>query len=182
MSGEKTVAALEVPAASLKMLRETLCRVQSAHGVWPVLPTRQDMERVQVLIDQIDKHRPLGPDGKHGDRHTANVDIPININVDIPITMIERHEQAMSDHEVTVYGEPMLASWKCGCGAKGIALSPNGAFVVAKRHVTLAALAAVFEDCDSEQEFVDWIDDNGRAHVSTYTKIKTLPIDKIVED
>lgn len=67
---EAAVAALEVPAASLKMLRETLCRVQSAHGVWPVHP-RQDMERVQVLIDQIDKHRPLGPDGKHGDRHTA---------------------------------------------------------------------------------------------------------------
>jgi hypothetical protein len=26
---------------------------------------------LQVLIDECDRMRPLGPDGKHGDRHTV---------------------------------------------------------------------------------------------------------------
>lgn len=49
---------------SLKMLRETLCVAQS------VLRYAPDRDRVQRMIDEIDRQRPLGPDGKHGDRHT----------------------------------------------------------------------------------------------------------------
>lgn len=49
--------------ADPKMLRETLCLAQSAlHGA--------HVERLQQLIDECDRHRPLGPDGKHGHRHT----------------------------------------------------------------------------------------------------------------
>lgn len=59
-----------------KMVREALCAAQSAlwwsaargHNV-EVTPGR--VARLQTLINEIDKHRPLGPDGKHGDRHTA---------------------------------------------------------------------------------------------------------------
>lgn len=33
---------------------------------------REDAQwRIAALINQIDLHRPLGPDGTHGDRHTA---------------------------------------------------------------------------------------------------------------
>lgn len=48
---------------SLKMVRETLCVAQT--GV-----TEAHRDRLQRLIDDIDRQRPLGPDGKHGDRHT----------------------------------------------------------------------------------------------------------------
>lgn len=52
---------------SLKMLREDLCRRQVQSHDWP-----QSIESgVEVLIAMIDKHRPLGTDGKHGDLHTA---------------------------------------------------------------------------------------------------------------
>lgn len=57
-----------------KMLRETLCAAQSAfrherghHGG----RVREHLERLQRLVDACDVHRPLGPDGKHGDRHTS---------------------------------------------------------------------------------------------------------------
>lgn len=57
-----------------KMLRETLAFAQTR-----VLRTYSlgmderisHMNRLQRLIDECDRHRPIGPDGKHGDRHTA---------------------------------------------------------------------------------------------------------------
>jgi len=57
-----------------KMLRETLCHAQTLVGLNPwLLPEVRDqhVSRLQRLIDACDRHRPLGPDGKHGDRHTA---------------------------------------------------------------------------------------------------------------
>lgn len=51
-----------------KMLRETLCIAQGMlnefgyewhHG-----------KSIQLLIDECDRMRPLGPDGKHGNLHT----------------------------------------------------------------------------------------------------------------
>lgn len=51
---------------SLKTLREALCREQSA-AEWPP----RIASAVDVLIEMIDRHRPLGLDGQHGDRHTA---------------------------------------------------------------------------------------------------------------
>lgn len=47
-----------VEDSSLKSLREIICASRST--------------RFSDLIRQIDKHRPLGPDGKHGDRHTKH--------------------------------------------------------------------------------------------------------------
>jgi hypothetical protein len=59
------------PADTLKMIRETLCVAQSAIVSHYGRPTAQsDVDRIQRLIDDIDKQRPLGPDGKHGDLHT----------------------------------------------------------------------------------------------------------------
>jgi hypothetical protein len=56
-----------------KMLRETLCVVQTRIGNSPLDEDRKDghIARLQRLIDECDRHRPLGPDGKHGDLHTA---------------------------------------------------------------------------------------------------------------
>lgn len=58
---------LSDPRDSLKMLRETLCEAQAfigRHG------HEEDSERIGRLIAEIDRQRPLGPDGKHGNLHT----------------------------------------------------------------------------------------------------------------
>lgn len=57
-----------------KALRETLCVAQSGIGVLPFDndQKRKHIERLQRLIDACDARRPLGPDGKHGDRHTPS--------------------------------------------------------------------------------------------------------------
>lgn len=52
-----------IPVASLKMTREALCAGQT-------YVNSHQSERIQAIIDQIDVHRPLGPDGKHGNLHT----------------------------------------------------------------------------------------------------------------
>lgn len=59
---------------TLKMVREALCFMRSEADGDPV-PTGSQVEMydriLQDLIADIDRQRPLGPDGKHGDRHTA---------------------------------------------------------------------------------------------------------------
>lgn len=56
---------------SIKMLRETLCIAQTEIAQSSTNWSQDHGRRLQQLIDELDKHRPLGPDGKHGDRHTA---------------------------------------------------------------------------------------------------------------
>lgn len=67
------LAWLGVPPSELKTLRETLCRAQGAlvyqYGHNRAFTTEQ-RERLAFLIDEIDRHRPVGPDGTHGNRHT----------------------------------------------------------------------------------------------------------------
>lgn len=55
-----------------KALRETLCIAQSRIVAAGIDKERQgrDVANLQLLIDVCDQHRPIGPDGKHGDRHT----------------------------------------------------------------------------------------------------------------
>lgn len=70
----------EVPD-SPKMLRETLCVAQSriGHSGLDQDRRREHVDRLQRLIDACDLHRPLGPDGKHRDRHTPTcgcTDVP----------------------------------------------------------------------------------------------------------
>ncbi len=57
---------------TLKALRETLCLAQSAINHWPADEHAKPghVARLQGLIDDIDRQRPLGPDGKHDNRHT----------------------------------------------------------------------------------------------------------------
>lgn len=50
----------------MKALREALCREQSRAAEWPP----GIASAVDVLINMIDRHRPVGSDGKHGDLHT----------------------------------------------------------------------------------------------------------------
>jgi len=64
---------------TLKMLRETFCVAQTAIGQLGD-PRRDDpqdraernadIDRLERVIAEIDRQRPLGPDGVHGDRHT----------------------------------------------------------------------------------------------------------------
>ena len=55
-----------------KMLRETLCLAQSAiaRATGTGYRDAEHIARLQALIDALDLARPLGPDGKHDDRHT----------------------------------------------------------------------------------------------------------------
>ena len=59
---------------NLKTLREALCVAQS--GIAQAYGQRQSayamtyVKVIQKTINQIDVLRPLGPDGKHGNRHT----------------------------------------------------------------------------------------------------------------
>lgn len=55
-----------------KMLRETICVAQAAIGQqYPNdLRLREHLNRLQRLADECDRKRPLGSDGKHGNRHT----------------------------------------------------------------------------------------------------------------
>lgn len=55
-----------------KMLRETLCVAQGAIGILPDDGRNgEHIDRIGRLITECDRHRPLGPNGKHGDRHTT---------------------------------------------------------------------------------------------------------------
>jgi hypothetical protein len=61
---------LSVPD-SPKMLRETLCVAQADVLLNNISSRRREhSDRLQRLIDECDRHRPLGHDGKHGDLHT----------------------------------------------------------------------------------------------------------------
>lgn len=55
-----------------KMLRETLCVAQNVIGNSMPAAARRDehIERLGRLIRECDRHRPIGPNGKHGNRHT----------------------------------------------------------------------------------------------------------------
>lgn len=59
---------------SLKMIRETMCLAEHAlyHAARTggVNPRPGDLERIKSIIADIDRQRPLGSDGKHGDLHT----------------------------------------------------------------------------------------------------------------
>jgi hypothetical protein len=60
-------------ADTLKSVREALCLAQSALlNHWPFEGDRPADRAASLgrLIEDIDRQRPLGPDGVHGDRHT----------------------------------------------------------------------------------------------------------------
>lgn len=66
---------LRDPRDTLKALRETLCRAESAtiflrDERGEIEPDADDLARISRIIAEIDRQRPLGPDGKHGDLHT----------------------------------------------------------------------------------------------------------------
>lgn len=56
----------------LKTVREALCVAQAAIGNFPNRPSNwpQHIPHLQRLIDDIDRQRPIGTDGKHGNLHT----------------------------------------------------------------------------------------------------------------
>lgn len=65
---------VKIEVENLKALREALCVAQSAisqaYGGRSGEYTKGKVSRIGEIIDQIDTLRPLGPNGKHGNRHT----------------------------------------------------------------------------------------------------------------
>lgn len=57
---------------SLKMLRETLCIAQAGviDRVYDLDRKREHLDRIDRMIKDIDRQRPLGTNGKHGNLHT----------------------------------------------------------------------------------------------------------------
>jgi hypothetical protein len=80
----RCIAAYVTPAKAkliepgdLKMTRDALCAAQTALSRMAAADGDTDMATHQVwrigeLIRRIDERRPLGPDGKHGTRHTPH--------------------------------------------------------------------------------------------------------------
>lgn len=70
MEKEQSVASLQIKSKDLKMMREALCLAQWAmrHASFNIADS--SINHVQTLINEIDKHRPVGTDGKHGNNHT----------------------------------------------------------------------------------------------------------------
>jgi hypothetical protein len=57
---------------NIKGLREILCLAQHVGNQTDGINHSLYNRRIQEIIDELDKHRPLGPDGKHGNLlHTA---------------------------------------------------------------------------------------------------------------
>ena len=65
---EAQYAQLRINPRDLKGMRETLCIAQSLLNVNK--SGVHHVRRIQTIINEIDRHRPLGPDGKHGLDHT----------------------------------------------------------------------------------------------------------------
>lgn len=68
---------------SIKMLRETFCVAQARIGNSPHDESRkrEHMDRLQRLIDDCDRQRPLGTAGKHGDLHTPTCGCNFNSGI-----------------------------------------------------------------------------------------------------
>lgn len=122
------MADLSVPD-SIKMLRETFCVAQSAIGstcITPYRPIRERAQehiaRLQRLIDDCDRQRPLGPDGKHGDMHTptcgcddAPEDDP-HANQTCGFLWAADNDRTSSDHQCAESKHDLAGCHRCGCG------------------------------------------------------------------
>ncbi|MDQ0376542.1 hypothetical protein [Amycolatopsis thermophila] len=101
MTARATVIQSAHPADTLKMIRETLCVAQAAltHGARAAgQRAAEHSARLGRLIDDIDRQRPLGPDGKHGNRHTGTCGCE---DVEPP-----RHNEVTTYDEVRLTGCP----------------------------------------------------------------------------
>lgn len=104
-----------------KMTREALCTAQSIitkqFTNWNDNDAQQKNERaikaLQDLIDQIDILRPLGPNGKHGDRHTPECGCDVNCaHCGEPIKLFRAFGIAW--HHVYPDGEAKMFGLNCG--------------------------------------------------------------------
>lgn len=64
------VVTLELVDEDLKMLRETMCTAQYIMSTLRNGRGQKHSDRIQRIINEIDRQRPLGSDGKHGNLHT----------------------------------------------------------------------------------------------------------------
>lgn len=69
--------------ATPKMIKETMARIQS------LAPSSSgpDSDIVQKIIDECDRHRPIGPEGRHGQLHTETCgceDVPVGNEPHVP--------------------------------------------------------------------------------------------------
>jgi hypothetical protein len=78
----------KLEVGDLKSLREALCVAQSAIGLTYSINDQNPyvvskLNKIQEVLDQIDILRPLGPDGKHGNRHTEHCGCEDNPYLDL---------------------------------------------------------------------------------------------------
>lgn len=119
--------------SSIKTLREKLCAAQVGSD-WP-----PDVKMlVTTLIDRIDLHRPIGPDGKHGSMHTRTCGCEDGQLVGGPVSELTEEEKSrttgpVADLDWRLFSkhqhqasrkwpdgtEPSAPNWNpgCSCGA-----------------------------------------------------------------
>jgi hypothetical protein len=91
-----------------KMLRETLCVAQNKilNSPYDKARNMEYAKALQRLINECDRKRPIGFDGKHGDRHTATC------GCDIPRTLGEHIASDIIIEIMSLFinGEPQVGT------------------------------------------------------------------------
>lgn len=91
----------------LNMVREALCVAQA--GLGAIRPGREGIMASRALgrlIEDIDRQRPLGPDGQHGDRHTASCGCE-----DGELRLVTNHEDPLFSPGDLITIQDKLAGW-----------------------------------------------------------------------
>lgn len=110
---------------SLKMMREALCVAQNAILNLPSYSehAKTHAATLQSMIDEIDVHRPLGPDGKHGELHTLTCgceDAPKAATIAAPDGYSAPTDWARHELDTTDYAAPLNHPWPRWAGAEPV--------------------------------------------------------------
>lgn len=105
-----------------KMLRETLCVAQAViiHDMPHAERKLEHLNRLQRLIDECDRHRPIGPNGKHGDWHTTTCgcdDVPGSALT--PVELADRQERQQGEKPCSNPSCPLRYAHRGPCAPPG---------------------------------------------------------------
>lgn len=122
---EPTILRLSDPSDSLKMIRETLSAVQNGAAG---LTRYEHAARIGRIIAEIDRQRPLGPNGKHGNLHTPTCGCDVG--------------QSPAPTDPVVAEQSALAEWDVAAmvaGLRAAADSPRDQVAITRQRLVEAA-------------------------------------------
>ncbi len=92
-----------------KTLRETLCIAQTWIGLSQQPDRKDHIGRLGRLIDECDRKRPVGSDGKHDDRHTPECGCE-DASAD---TLRNRIAETLRENGMHETAPSTIHSWRC---------------------------------------------------------------------